>query len=125
MATRLQDVENKNKAFENKNKDINEELLSEKLHVSVLEKKLAHQNKLLMDVTSRVNDIEFKNHDHEFKSEECICKENYELRSKIEDIIDEFQKHVTSSEVHFGVIEQLFEDHETTSDNHFAEVDKH
>ena len=77
-----------------------------------------------MDVTSRVNDIEFKNHDHEFKSEECICKENYELRSKIEDIIDEFQKHVTSSEVHFGVIEQLFEDHETTSDNRFGIIEQ-
>ena len=110
LASRLQDVENKNQVLENKNKDIT--------------KKLAHQDNLLMDVTSRVNDIEFKNHDHEFKSQDTICKENFELRSKIEDIIDEFQKHVTSSEVQFGVIEQLFEDHETTSDNHFAEVDR-
>ena len=110
LASRLQDVENKNQVLENKNKDIT--------------KKLAHQDNLLMDVTSRVNDIEFKNHDHEFKSQDTICKENFELRSKIEDIIDEFQKHVTSSEVQFGVIEQLFEDHETTSDSHFAEVDR-
>ena len=95
----------------------------EKLALDLVSR-LAHQDKLLMDVTSRVNDIKFKNHDHEFKSQDCICKENYELRSKLEDINDDFQKHVTSSEIHFGVIEQLFEDYETSSDNHFSQVDK-
>ena len=94
----------------------------EKLALDLVSR-LAHQDKLLMDVTSRINDVELKNCDHEFKSQD-VHKENYELRSKIKDINEEFQQHVTSSEIHFGVIEQLFEEHVTTSDNRFDVIEQ-
>ena len=121
LASRLQAVENKNQAIENKNKDMKDELLAGKLQVGVLEEKLEQQDKLLMDVTSRINNIEFKIHDHECQD---IRKENYELKSKIEDINDEFRKHVTSSEIQFGVIEQIFDDHVTASENRLDIIGK-
>ena len=102
LASRLQVVESKNQVLDDKNKDLTQ--------------KLAHHDKLLKDVTSR---------EHEFKYHDCICKENYELRSKIEDINDEFQKHLTSSTIRFSVLEQLLEDYNTTSDTRYAEVEEH
>ena len=102
LASRLQVVESKNQVLDNKNKDLTQ--------------KLAHHDKLLKDVTSR---------GHEFNCQDCICKENYESRSKIEDINDEFQKHLTSSQIRFSVLEQLVDDYNTTSDTRFAEVEEH
>ena len=102
LASRLQVVESKNQVLDNRNKELTQ--------------KLAHHDKLLKDVTSR---------GHEFNCQDCICKENYELRSKIEDINDEFQKHLTSSTIRFSVLEQLLEDYNTTSDTRYAEVEEH
>ena len=102
LASRLQVVESKNQVLDNKNKDLTQ--------------KLAHHDKLLKDVTSR---------EHEFKYYDCICKENYELRSKIEDIDDEFQKHLTSSQIRFSVLEQLIDEYNTTSDTRYAKVEEH
>ena len=102
LASRLKVVESKNQVLDNENKELSQ--------------KLAHHDKLLKDVTSR---------GHEFNCQDCICKENYELRSKIEDINDEFQKHLTSSTIRFSVLEQLLEDYNTTSDTRYAEVEEH
>ena len=102
LASRLQVVESKNQVLDNKNKDLTQ--------------KLAHHDKLLKDVTSR---------GHEFNHQDCICKENYELRSKIEDINDKFQKHLTSSQIRFSVLEQLIDEYNTTSDTRYAKVEEH
>ena len=44
------------------------------------------------------------------------------LRHEMKNITDDFSKHVTSSEIHFGVIEQLYDDHVKNSDSQFSEI---
>ena len=46
------------------------------------------------------------------------------LRHEMKNITDDFRKHVTSSEIHFGVIEQLYDDHVIRSDNNFEEINQ-
>ena len=85
---------------------------------SYCDDKVSDLEKIVFDLTSRLQAVEEK------LAQQDVHKENYELRSKIEDINDEFQKHVTSSEIRFGVIEQIVEDHVTASYNHFSEVEE-
>ena len=83
-----------------------------------MEKKLAKQEKLLNNVISRLYDIERKNQQLEIKNQELEKK----LKSQMEDINDDLQKHITSSEIHFNVIEQNVEDHIASSSNKFSEI---
>ena len=83
-----------------------------------MEKKLAKQEKLLNNVISRLYDVEMKNQQLEIKNQELEKK----LKSQQEDINDELQKHITSSEIHFNVIEQNIEDHTSSSSNKFSDI---
>ena len=99
--------------------------------------KISDLEKIVLDLASRLQVVERKNQvldnllkditfrRHEFNHQDCICKENYELRSKIEDINDEFQKHLTSSQIRFSVLEQLIDEYNTTSDARYAKVEEH
>ena len=86
--------------------------------------KILDLEKIVLDLASRLQVVESKNQVLDDKNKD-LTQENYELRSKIEDINDEFQKHLTSSQIRFSVLEQLVDDYNTTSDTRFAEVEEH
>ena len=93
---------------------------------SLMTEKLIQLENILKDVISQLNDLETKNKELESKNQELENK----LRSKMEDIDDDLRKHITSSEIHFNVIEQTFQEHletfadyNTSSSDHFAQIE--
>ena len=86
--------------------------------------KILDLEKIVLDLASRLQVVESKNQVLDDKNKD-LTQENYELRSKIEDINDEFQKHLTSSQIRFSVLEQLIDEYNTTSDTRYAKVEEH
>ena len=97
---------------------------------------------LLLGVSARLQVVEVKNKVLESENQELrhemkniSTRQNVEaknqeqsilnkLRHEMKNITDDFSKHVTSSEIHFGVIEELYDDHIIRSDNNFEEINQ-
>ena len=72
---------------------------------------------LLLEINSRLQNVEIKN--------QALENENIRLKYQMEDIRDineDLRHHITSSDIHFGVIEQNFDNYVSSSDIKFAEI---
>ena len=79
-----------------------------------LEEEISILKSLLLEVNSRLQNVEIKN--------QALENENIRLKSQFEDINEDLRHHVTSSDIHFGVIEENFDNHVTSSEINFAAI---